>query len=376
MIFILWIAVWLALNYFYWWLEFTTLICFLVWIFLIMPILLKIKFEDIKGVFSNKKLIWYNILINFIILPSLAFAIWYFVFWMEYYPYIFVLVLLAITPWGWLLMHRMSQTKSNLNIWFSLFAINLFLFSFFYIAYNFIIDMYVSSHTPITNTQVIWNSFEITKSKWLMSLMKPNSVVKSKEKQATCAVEDLSNRFNLKFSWCNFWDNSNIIYWFYWFLVLILIPFIISRIILLFVKQEHRWKIVKIASKSSKFAGFLLIVYIFSLSQIRQVLEIEITLIYKSIIGVMLFYLFIFFTIKLFLRFAKFDEEVSKSVFWNAYTRFITLALMLSVLYSITWEAPWVVIIPILAYFIQIWSSSLNIILSKNGDSSKSKSLK
>lgn len=378
MVFVLWIIVWLILNYIFWWFNFNTLLCFLVWIFLIMPVLLKIKFRDLKSVFTNKKLIWYNILLNFILLPALAFVIWYFTFWMDNYPYVFVLILLAIIPWWWLLMHRMAQTKSNLNIGFSLFAINLFLFSFVYVWYNFATDAYVHFHKTAIESKE--KKQEKVKDLFNPTAFGNNAIVAEEpekeektEELASCAIQDFSNKLNLHITWCDFADGWTLIYWFYWFIVLIVIPFIISRIILFSIRWEAIKKVIKLMSKISKVASFLLIVYIFSLTYIREAMLIDVSFIYKSVIAVILMYLSIFVLTQIALKIWKFEKDISKSIFWNIYTRFITLVLILSVLYSITWWDPWVILIPILAYFIQIGSASLYATFSKNGDSGESK---
>jgi hypothetical protein len=46
-----------------------------------------------------------------------------------------------------------------------------------------------------------------------------------------------------------------------------------------------------------------------------------------------------------------------KAIFWNAYVRFITLSFVLSFLYAIAWNYPSLILIFIIAYFVQIVSA-------------------
>lgn len=114
-------------------------------IFLIMPVLLKIRFKELKGILKNKKLILINILLNFIIIPLLAFSVSYLIFGIENYVYIFTFILLAIMLGRWLLMNWLNQTKANLHVGFSLFVINLLIFSFVYVIYNIGTDIFVNT---------------------------------------------------------------------------------------------------------------------------------------------------------------------------------------------------------------------------------------
>jgi len=40
-----------------------------------MPILLKINFKEIKEIFSKKHILYVNILLNFVLIPLLAFVV-------------------------------------------------------------------------------------------------------------------------------------------------------------------------------------------------------------------------------------------------------------------------------------------------------------
>lgn len=361
MIFILWIILWLVLNYIFWWFSFNTILCFLVGIFLIMPILLKIRLSELKDTFKNKKLIFINILINFFILPLLAFVITYFVFWINNYSYIFTFILLALIPGGWLLINWLHHTKANLHIGFLLFSINLFIFSFVFIVYNvwtdYFVNMYDKKHTIHNqiNYSTLWN--------WLFknnnfSSNYLNIPSKNENKKVGCVISELSKKINLKVSWCNLNNNFTMIYGFYWFLVLIIIPFILSRLILIILKKNVK-KIIKYVNYISKISAFIIITYIFSLSYIRDIIYLPQIIIIKTIISILLFYIFSALLIKIILKFWNFEKDIEKSLFWNWFTRFITLTLVISLLYAISWKSPGIIIIPVIAYFVQIVFASL-----------------
>ena len=364
MIFILWIIVWLLLNYFFWWFNFNTILCFLVGIFIIMPILLKIKVKDLfKEIIKHKKLILVDILLNFIVSLLIAFLVSYFIFWLEYYPYVFTLILLSIIPGGWLLMNWLHQTKANLHIWFSLFTLNLVLFSFVFMIYNVWTDFFINKYSE--NFQVkTWNTNNFSYSTWFWQQNNflsnsLNNQIKTWKEQFGCAINDFASKTKLKFSWCDLQDNSTLIYGFYWFVVLILIPFIFSRLMLLFIKEKYKQNIFKYVNLFNKISVFVLIVYIFSLSYVRKLFDIDILIVEKSIIAIILFYVLLFVINQLIIKFFKLKEDIDKSLFWNSFSKFITLTLVFSVLYAISWKTPWIIIIPILAYFVQIILSIL-----------------
>ena len=142
-----------------------------------------------------------------------------------------------------------------------------------------------------------------------------------------------------------------------WSLICTLIPFIVSRIVLFFFgKNETIFKYTPILSKIS---AFILITYIFSLNYVRSLFSVNIALLIKISIAVIIFYILLLVLLKIVLRFVKLPEDVSKSIFWNSYTRFLTLSLILSFLYAVAWKQPEIILIPIVSYFVQIWTATL-----------------
>lgn len=350
MFFLLWIIVWLALNYFFWGFNFSTALCFFAGLFLIMPILTKFSFSELKYVLKHKKALLVNILLNFIIFPLIAFFIWWSIF--SDYRLTIWLILLALIPWWWLLMSWLQHGKANLKLWFSIFAVNLFLFSFAYIFFNLWVDYFVShfekkQQTLQTNTQktsfnTFWNS--------LYNLPQ-------KENNWWCAIAQVSKEIWVKSVWCfsKEWTKT-FIYGIYWFFVLVFLPFILSRLIRKTRIKEffnkHWWKI-------SKISAFVIISYIFSLKYVQSLSQIQNNILYKMIIWVWLFYLSIFIISFTIYKLSNLPVEDKKAIFWNSYVRFITLSFVLSFLYAIAWKDTSIILIFIIAYFVQISSSVL-----------------
>ncbi len=367
MLFIWAILFWLLLNYFVWWFWFNTFLCVFAGLFVIMPVLLKIKFQDIKKILWHKKLIFLNILINFIIFPTLAFILWYFIFWLENYYYIFTIMLLAMIPWGGLLVNWLHNSWADMKVWFTLLALNLFLFSVFFIPFNLWLDYFINHQTQkeeqseelsvFMNNSLLWNN-----SSSFVNLPKQKII----EKPSWCAIQKTTQKLWLNdiLPWCfqEKWS-STLIYGFYWFIVLIFIPFILSRIILLFTKLSDYLK--KYVNIVSKLASFLIIVYIFSLNYIRWILDIDTVLLWKMVLWVLFLYLFMFMIEKILLKYSNFENNIKQAIFWNWFVRFITLWFILSFLYAIAWDKPEIVVIFIIAYFIQILLSSIFIRLKK-----------
>ena len=353
MIFILWIIVWLILNYIFWWFQFNTFLCVFAGLFIIMPVLLKLSFKDILSIFKYKKIIFTNILINFIIFPLIAFIVWFFIFWIDNYYYIFTLMLLSIIPGWWLLVNWLHHSWADMKIWFTLFWLNLFLFSIFFIPFNLWIDYFISKQNLVAKNNVVPLNF-VSQNPYLNPLSS-----NIKKQNNGCAINNISNKIWLNhvlpscFSWKWSWT---LIYGFYGFFVLIFLPFIISRI-LLFIKPAKKY-FIKYSVFVSKLASFLVIVYIFSLKYMQWLFKIDQNLLIKTWLAVLFLYLFIFFINILILRCFKSRQE-KQAIFWNTFTRFITLWFIISFLFAITWKTPDIVIIFIFAYFVQILLSSI-----------------
>jgi hypothetical protein len=347
--FFLAIIVWLAINYLFWGFDFNTSLCFFVGIFLIMPILLKISFNDIRYIFSNKNILTWDIIINFVIIPLLAFAIGYFIFWLENYPFIIALILIGLIPWWGLLMSWLVHTRANLHIGFSLLAINLFLFSFVYIFFNLWVDFFVKK---IEERQKIENQLNLQTKKLFSNPYSQLGVnLQDNKKSWWCIIEQATHSLWIDNFSC-FKNNETATYWFFGFIALILIPFILSRIILKFFRNKN---ILKYASLVSKVSAFILISYIFSLGYMRKIFQVDLSLILKISLALIIFYIALFFILVFITKnLLNTPEDIQKAIFWNSFTRFLTLSLILTFLYAISWNKPEIILVPVLAYIIQI----------------------
>jgi hypothetical protein len=56
----------------------------------------------------------------------------------------------------------------------------------------------------------------------------------------------------------------------------------------------------------------------------------------------------------IFYKLVKLPQTEKKAIFWNAFVRFITLSFVLSFLYAIAWNYPKLILIFVIAYFVQI----------------------
>jgi len=373
MLFIWAILLWLLLNYIFWWFGFDTFLCLFAWLFVIMPILLKIKFHDIRQILWHKKLICLNILINFIVFPALAFILWYFIFWLANYYYIFTIMLLAMIPWGGLLVNWLHHSHADMKVWFTLLALNLFLFSIFFIPFNLVFDYFINYRTSnvwqvnktlhSTTKSFLWyNPSTVINSSTVINPSKPRQW----NIQNWCAIQQTTQKLwltNILPSCFSKKWSSTLIYGFYGFIVLILIPFILSRIILLFEGFSNYLK--KYVDIISKWASFLIIVYIFSLHYIRWIFNLDKILLLQIVSWVFFLYLFMFIINRVILKYSTFENNMKQAIFWNGFVRFVTLWFILSFLYAIAWNRPGIVMIFVIAYFIQILFSSILIKFKK-----------
>lgn len=307
------IVIWLIINFITWWLDFYTIICLFVALVIILPTMIKIKFINILNILKNKKLIILNILLNFIILPIIALLIWILI--IKNYDLIFGLLLLSLLPWWWLLINWLKKSWADLETWFYLFIINFFIFSLLFIPIWYL-AWYIDTN--------------------------PNNY-----KDWQCIVEETTKKIDC------FWENAVYIYWILAFIILIIFPLIISLII----KKTFLKKLFEIYwNKISNVWTFLVITYIFSLKEIRAILEINENW-FRIIFSVILFYLIWFFIITLISK--NFEIKIAKAIWRNAYTRFLTIWFVLSSLYVYLWFNSYLTLIFLSAYFIQILSSIL-----------------
>lgn len=303
------IILWLLLNYFTGGLPFSSILCVFAGIFMIMPSLLDFETKDILKIGKWKNLLRINLIANFVITPLIAWGIGSLLFqdvWLT-----ITLMMLTLLSWGGLVFAWIKKTKGNNSLWFQLFMLNLLIFTLLF----FIGTPWVQKIGMTQTTGLICN------------LSGPVS----------CRVGGNVSPISA-------------------LIVLVVFPFLLSRVVL------WNQKITAWAKKYSKYLSqtgtFVIIGYIFSLQQVHALFETNVLLVVKIFVATLLFYILVFtYNLVIYHRFLPKTAE-SKSVFWLTTSRFITLGLVLSFMYTQYFGAD-IMLIFVSAYFIQIGMSQL-----------------
>ncbi len=349
------IIIWLVINYFYWWFEFNPLLCFLWWLFLVMPSLLKFKLSDLKILFDKKYRL--NVLLNFIfwfiIIPSIFFFVWYLFFWNSAISY--AMMFLWLLPWWWMLFNLINKNWWDIKIWASLFIFNLILFVIIFFPLNHFLSYSREKIKNTTNENQISNNVNN-----LDFLNKLNE----KNEKKHCLIADIWKdiKDNVSNWWacpiekttlvkCNMWDFSinpmAII------VVLVIIPFLISRIILFSSQKITNFLIPKI-SIISQIALFFIILYIFTLKDINPIFSVELTKLFLIFIWLFVSYFIVYLILYfVFFKLNKWiNNDIKVSLFLNLWVRFLTMWLVFSFIYI---EAFWIDFILVIAisYLVQ-----------------------
>lgn len=343
MYFLLAIIVWLSINFFTGWLEFNSLICIFAWTFLIMPFLLQFKISELFNFKIIKKYIWKSLLINYIINILIFGIVWYIFFGLD--KILIWFILLSILSWWWLLLSWINKSWGSTKLWFQLFMINFIIFNIIFIPlslfiennfWNNIENNYIPQQNININDYNIWIDNNYLNNTWL-------SINKEKEWWACVISEVTWNKFTCFTP--NGWVSPIVALF-----VLIIFPFIISRILLLSKKVSNL--ITKYIKQISSIATFLLIWYIFTLKDLHSLLYSDLTMVMSIWFATLIIYFVIFcISYNIYLKSNKKEED--KTIFWIWTTRFITLWLIFSFVYSFyIWSE--IMLIFIFAYFIQI----------------------
>jgi hypothetical protein len=323
------IAFWLLINHLTWWLDFNTMLCFFAGIFLIMPPLLNFKVKDFLLLKDFKAVLLLDIVLNFVIIPFLFFYIWYLFLWDTSATY--ALLLLWFLPWWWMLFSWIQKTWWNIKFSFPIFFLNILIFSSIFFQLNVFLEQ---KWEEISNRNI-------------------ENIFINKNEEA-CFLDTLTyGKVN-----CGLWSSMkvnpiSII------IVLIIVPFILSRIILI---SEKFTNLIKPKIKIiSQIATFTIITYIFSLKSMNVIFDTSYFTIFKFLWIILLIYVVVY-TMIYTISFSKLiDKEINIALFWNSATRFITLWLILSFIYK---DLFWVdfLLIMSLWYIVQI---SLSYIFAK-----------
>lgn len=327
---------WLLINYFFWGFEFNPILCFVAGIFLIMPTLLKFSFKDLSLLKTHKKVTFINLVLNFLIVPAIFYFVWAYFFDISYMKYAFLLLWL-LSGWG-LILTWARKTWANLKLTFSLFILNFIIFSFLFFPLNaFLIDQGEIYNSSLNQT--------------IPSFL---NIVKEENSWACAFSKIISSCW---FSWWN-WPSPIAA-----FFALILIPFLLSRFLRLYSKlTDYLYSKIKIISEVSTF---LVIFYIFSLKEIHSVFNFDYYFVFKIIWLLFLVYSIVYFISYIIYLFWNKKSEYA-SLFWITNTRFITLWLIFSFVYSAVFGVEFLIVFS-LAYFVQVFLSVMfSHILKKN----------
>lgn len=277
-------------------LQFNSKICLFAGITMIMPTLFNFKLKEIVLVLEHKKMILKGLLINFIALPALAIAIGLAT---NNFGIAAGIFLLSVLSGGGMVMHWIKKTNGDTSIGFILLFINIVF---------------------ITLSLLMLHMFGVYTESYFGAYYSDSRTLSSFAKGVI--------------------------------ILLVVYPFIISRLLLWFAKP-----VVELINRYrpviSNVSIFLIILYLFSLQSAQLLFEVydfQPELVMVSFVAVLAFYIGNFFIAKFAFDTSNQDEI---SAFWFTITRYITLALIISTFSIISFGAT--MLIPIMfAYIIQI----------------------
>lgn len=278
-------------------LAFSSLVCLVAGIFLVTPSLFKFQISDVAIIKDNLPSVFKNLWINYLLLTAVALAIG---FASQDIGIAAALFLLALLPGGGMVMMWIKQSGANIKLGFVIFMLNLLLL------------------LPVT---LIFGQFQNFAGGWFPA---PD----------LSAVTDVAEGNGVK-------PIAP-------FMILIVFPFILSRIALKFFPSVVTFtgKHQQLISKATMFG---IVLYLFSLTTAQLLFQVELMDLVKAFIATGTFYAVV-------IAVAIFATDLTpngKSVFWHIATRYITLALILAVFSVATYGATFILPIMI-AYFIQI----------------------
>ena len=280
--------------------QFSSAVCLGAGIFLVTPSLFKFQLSDISLVKENLPSIGKNLWINYLLLTSAALLIGYA---SQDLGIAAALFLLALLPGGGMVMMWIKQSGANVKLGFIIFMLNLALL------------------LPVT---LIFGQFHALADGWFphVDLSHVQGVASGKEIMPFAP-----------------------------FMILIVVPFLLSRVALKFLPGVVGFsgKHQKLISQATMLG---IVFYLFSLSTSQLLFQVSATDLIRAAVATSAFYAVTFgAAIMLTDR-----SPTGKAVFWHIVTRYITLALILAVFSVDTFGATF--ILPIMfAYFIQIGSA-------------------
>ncbi len=280
--------------------AFSPLVCLIAGIFLVVPSLFKFKLADLALVKSHLPEIGKNIWVNYLLITAIALAIGYA---SQDIGIAAALFLLALLPGGGMVMMWIKTSGANVKLGFIIFMLNLALLLPITLIFSQFYGFAAPFFPPVD-----------------LSAIDPNL--------AAVEVKPFAP-----------------------FMLLVVIPFVVSRIVLRFFPS-----IVALTAKHqplvSKATMFGIVFYLFSLTTAQLLFKVSLAELATAAIATVIFYALTFGAALLLTD----RTATGKAVFWHIATRYITLALILAVFNVDIFGASF--ILPIMmAYFIQIGSS-------------------
>ncbi len=298
----------LTLGHFTGGFEFSSAVCLVAGIFLVTPSLFKFNLSDLSIIKNHLPSIFKNLWINYVLMVAAALIIGYA---SQDLGIAAALFLLALLPGGGMVMMWIKQSGANVKLGFIIFMLNLALL------------------LPVT---LIFGQFHGFADGWFphVDLSHVQGVASDKEIKPFAP-----------------------------FMILIVIPFLLSRVALKFLPGVVTFtgKHQKLISQATMFG---IVFYLFSLSTSQLLFQVSAADLIRATVATVAFYGVAFTAAILFTD----DTPTGKAVFWHIATRYITLALILAVFTVDTFGATFILPIMI-AYFIQIGSAGL---LAKRGN--------
>ena len=278
-------------------LAFSSAVCLVAGVFLVTPSLFKFNLSDVAIIKDNLPSLFKNLWINYLLLTAVALVIGYL---SQDLGIAAALFLLALLPGGGMVMMWIKQSGANVKLGFVIFMLNLLLL------------------LPVT---LVFSQFQSFAGGWFPA---PDLT----------AVGDMTAGKGVK-------PIAP-------FMILIVIPFLLSRIALKYFPAVVTFtgKHQQLISKATMFG---IVLYLFSLSTAQLLFQVDIVDLVKAVLATSAFYA----VVTAVAIFATDLTPSGKSVFWHIATRYITLALILAVFSVGTYGATFILPIMI-AYFIQI----------------------
>ncbi len=274
---------------------FNSKICLFAGLTLIMPTLFQVKFSDITLVWEHRIILIKGLILNYLTLPAIAIGIGMLT---GNFGVATGLFLLSILSGGGMVMHWIKKSNADTSLGFVLLFINLVFVSVSLLMLHFFGVYMAEYYSESYSSEVNVSSF----ARGVINL-------------------------------------------------LIVIPFIISRIII-FIKPVQDL-IEKWRKYISHISIFIILFYLFGLQNSQQLFELydfEPELIYISAFAVITFYALIYGASRLMYNL---DSVQERAAFWHSVTRYITLALVISTFTTGTFGIS--MILPIIfAYVVQI----------------------